>query len=69
MKGWDSTRMIGDVDKAFDDWQDNGSPLLRGVWNAFYNGWLMGRFDMLRQMEEPQETFGSIDKEPFRREE
>jgi len=45
------------------------NPTGRNLYAAFYNGWLEGRLDMLRQMEGPRETFGSIDTEPFRREE
>lgn len=52
MKGWDSERMIGDVEKSFKRFMDRQNSLLRDpLWQAYYNGWLEGRGDMLMQME------------------
>jgi hypothetical protein len=73
MRGWDSTRMIGDVDRYYKNFKENHRDYngrISREWLAFYNGWLEGRLDMLGQMEVDQESFGSIKgKEPFRREE
>lgn len=71
MKGWDSRRVIGEVRRRYSEWDTRSmrNPTGRNLYAAFYNGWLEGRLDMLRQMEGPRETFGSIDTEPFRREE
>lgn len=52
MEGWDSQRMIGDVEKSFRYFQARRK--IQGQdpeWIAYYNGWLEGRGDMLMQME------------------
>ena len=72
MKGWDSRRVVGEVRRRYSEWDTRSmrNPTGRNLYAAFYNGWLEGRLDMLRQMEVDQESFGSIKgKEPFRREE
>jgi hypothetical protein len=57
MKGWDSKRMIGNVKESFKNYLDRQTRLLDDpVWNAFYNGWLEGRGDMLMQMEQEKNT-------------
>jgi len=53
MKGWDSTRVIGDVKEMYRHYTNR--PLWYDVdirWHAYYNGWLEGRLEMLREMEE-----------------
>lgn len=52
MKGWDSTRMIGKVKESYKNYLDRQTRLHDDpLWNAFYNGWLEGRGDMLMQIE------------------
>ena len=53
MEGWDSQRMIGDVERSFQRFLDRQTSLFRDpLWQAFYNGWLEGRGEMLMQMEQ-----------------
>lgn len=54
MKGWDSKRMIGNVEESFENYMDRQTRPYLGedpIWKAYYNGWLEGRGDMLMQME------------------
>lgn len=56
MKGWDSKKVIGTVHLSFIHFKEresergkfHGDPL----WHAYYNGWLEGRLEMLRQIED-----------------
>ena len=53
--------MIGDVEKSFERFLDRQTTLLRDpLWQAYYNGWLEGRGDMLMQMEREKRT--TVDK-------
>lgn len=54
MRGWDSRRVIGEVRRRYADWDTRSmrNPTGRNLYTAFYNGWLEGRMDLLRQMEE-----------------
>ena len=61
MKGWDSTRMIGKVKESYKNYLDRQTRLHDDpLWNAFYNGWLEGRGDMLMQIE--RERKASLDQ-------
>ena len=53
MDGWDSKRMIGKVHESFRNYMNRMYHLEENpLWNAYYNGWLEGRGDMLLQMEQ-----------------
>lgn len=43
---WDSTRIIGEVRKRYDQIEEEG----KGEWQGFYNGWLEGRVQMLAEI-------------------
>jgi len=53
---WNSRRIIGNVRKAYDDYRKrkwysrNKDNSQDPEWEAFYNGWLEGRIDMLGQI-------------------
>ena len=51
MKGWNSTRVIGNVRNHFEEWGNREHQVV-SLWTAYYNGWLEGRLEMLREMEE-----------------
>lgn len=64
MKGWDSKRMIGRVKESFENYLDRQTHLWDDpLWNAFYNGWLEGRGDMLMQMERAK--YPELDQMPM----
>ena len=52
MKGWDSTRVIGNVDEMFEHYKSRARYSGDPDWSPFYNGWLDGRLEMLREMED-----------------
>jgi len=54
MIGWDSSKVIGNVDKSYERFLKTrvlvGWPSHDKVWQAFYSGWVMGRLDMIDEM-------------------
>lgn len=58
MTEWDSKRMIDGALDSFECWLEktSNSPGLQTLWVAYYTGWLEGRYDMLRQIEEESEV-------------
>jgi hypothetical protein len=53
MKGWDSKRVIGKVHESFGSWNDR-TRQIKGIWQAYYNGWIEGRLGMLHQLDDEQ---------------
>lgn len=49
LKDWDSTRLIGDVEKIFNK---RANPYTQSTydWVSFYSGWMEGRINMLGEL-------------------